>query len=133
MPNATVKIDFESWSKLAQDDPDAFEARRVKAIQALIETCPDHQQQRLSCLQWRVDQVRERAKTPLAGCLRMSKMMWDRVLGKGGLMTLLDQLSIYSKAYPKQPNLNYAPPQKAQVLSLNQRKQTTKPEKIARI
>jgi len=133
MPNAIVKIDFENWSKLAEENPQAFEERRVEAIQKLIESCPQDQQQRLSCLQWRVDQVRERSKTPLAGCLRMSKMMWDRVLGKGGLMTLLDRLSVYSKAYPNQPALAYTPPRKAQVLRMNLGKREAENEKIARI
>ncbi|MBT5229473.1 MAG: DUF3135 domain-containing protein [Methylococcales bacterium] len=127
-----INIDFDTWSKLAKEDPEAFEARRKEVIQQLIDSAPEDQRHRLECLQWKVDQIRSRSKTPLAACLRMSKMMWDRVLGKSGLMESLDQLSLYSKAYPNKPVLNEPVAEKAPVLMLNARQHNAEKEQMVR-
>lgn len=94
MPDCDAyKIDFEEWSALARSDPDAFEARRRQAIEALIQSAPAHRQERLRGLQWRIDQIRRTSKTPLAACLRISQLMWDSVYGRGGLLETLARLS----------------------------------------
>ena len=84
-------IDFDQWAKLAKSDPDAFEALREKAIEEMIGRMPEHRQQRIRCLQWKVDQVRNRAATPMAACMRISEMMWDSLVGCGGLRDALGQ------------------------------------------
>lgn len=78
-------FDFDHWSRLAILDPEAFEARRHALIEDLIQRAPPHRQPRLRGLQWRIDRVRERSGTPLAACIRISEMMWESLLGEGGL------------------------------------------------
>lgn len=82
-------FDFESWSRLANTDPDEFEARRACAIEETIGRAPPRLQARLRRLQWKLDQVRRTSATPMAACIRMNHMMWDRVTGPGGLLETL--------------------------------------------
>jgi hypothetical protein len=79
------KLDFDQLAQLAQDDPQAFEARREAAIEALIESLPVERQERMRRLQWRIDQERRLAKSPMGACIRLSRLMWRQVLGEGGL------------------------------------------------
>ncbi|VAW79041.1 hypothetical protein MNBD_GAMMA15-2576 [hydrothermal vent metagenome] len=91
-------IEFDDWAELAQSDPEAFEARRKQAIDALIARMPEHKQQRMRCLQWKIDQVRDRTKSPMAACIKLSEMMWDSLTGPGGLKDALDRMSIENPA-----------------------------------
>ena len=92
------EIDFESWSKLAREDPDAFEARRNRVIGEFLASAAPAQQPRLRGLQWRIDQVRRQARSPMAACVRLSSMMWDSVVGDEGLLQSLQCLSDESAA-----------------------------------
>ena len=85
-------FDFDTWSALANSDPEAFEKQRQGLVNQAIAGAPTGQQQRLRSLQWRIDKVRERSGTPLAACIRISGMMWDAVLGNGGLVDNLQAL-----------------------------------------
>ena len=85
-------VDFDSWSKLARSDPEAFEAKRAQVIEQMIQRMPAHKQQRMRCLQWKIDQVRARASNPLSACIKLSDMMWDSLAGPGGLREALDGL-----------------------------------------
>lgn len=87
------EFEFERWADLARDDPQGFESARRKVLESLIESAPPERKQRLSGLQWQIDRERERAGTPMAACLKLSSMMWDKVLGAGGLVEGLEQLS----------------------------------------
>ena len=69
-------FDFEAWAKLAKEDPEEFERRRVEEIRKVIDARPDLRH-RLEGLQFRIDAERKLARTPLKACLRMSTMMWD--------------------------------------------------------
>lgn len=71
------KFDFDRWMKLLEKDPDAFESRRVEHINEFIEGCDEERQQRLRCLQWKIDTVREKCESPLSACVAISDMMWD--------------------------------------------------------
>lgn len=86
------EFDFERWARLAREDPDAFEAARQAEIEAFIGQAPQRLKARLQGLQWRLDAVRRQSGTPLAACLRMYSMMWDSVLGDGGLLEQLERL-----------------------------------------
>lgn len=85
-------IDFDAWSAVARNDPAAFEALRSEAIEAAIARAPAASRDRLRCLQWRIDQERRLAPTPLAACERISRMMWQRVAGPAGLTERLGEL-----------------------------------------
>lgn len=78
-------FDFDSMSLIAKQDPEKFERIRQMAINEFIESVPLERRHRLRCLQWRIDQERRNC-TPLSACLKISKMMWDHLLGAGGLL-----------------------------------------------
>jgi len=80
-----AEMNFDAWSELARNDPAAFESMRLAAIEAVIAEAPEANRERLRRLQWRIDQERRLARTPMAACLRISRMMWHSVLGPNGL------------------------------------------------
>ena len=79
MSNISIcEIDFEKWVMLASSEPNSFEKLRQDKISALIESAPKKQQHRLLCLQWRIDQIREKNNdSPMAACIAISELMWD--------------------------------------------------------
>ena len=85
-------VDFDQWSELAKSDPAAFEAKRVEAIEEMIQSMPAHKQERMRCLQWKIDQVRNQASNPVAACIKLSEMMWDSLVGPGGLKDVLERV-----------------------------------------
>ncbi|HHJ16637.1 MAG TPA: DUF3135 domain-containing protein [Gammaproteobacteria bacterium] len=102
----TPQVDFDNWSELARSDPEAFEARRAEVIEQMIQSMPEHRQQRMRCLQWKIDQVRDRAANPMAACIKLSEMMWDSLVGPGGLREVLERVG----------QGEFEPPPKASVL-----------------
>lgn len=91
-PKKAVEVDFDAWMKTAEEDPEAFEAMRLAAIEDVINRAPEASRERLRRLQWRIDQERRLAKTPLNACIRLSRMMWRNVLGPGGLQDRFAEL-----------------------------------------
>lgn len=87
-----AEMNFDTWSELARNDPEAFESMRLAAIEAVIAEAPEANRERLRRLQWRIDQERRLARTPMAACLRISRMMWHSVLGPNGLNDRLVEL-----------------------------------------
>lgn len=83
-------MDFDQLSELAMQNPDLFESLRRQAIDEVIAKAPQAQQQRLRCLQWRIDQERRRSGSALGACIRISRMMWKSLAGRGGLLDHLD-------------------------------------------
>ncbi len=94
-------INFDEWSALASTDPEAFERLRASLVSQVLERAPERRQDRLRGLQWRIDRVRERSATPLAACIRISGMMWDSVMGEGGLVEALQGLRKLEPAHVK--------------------------------
>jgi hypothetical protein len=87
------RLDFDHLAQLAKDDPASFESERQAAINALIESFPSERRDRMRRLQWRIDQERRLAKSPMGSCIRLSRMMWRQLLGEGGLRDRLLELS----------------------------------------
>ncbi len=85
-------VDFDQWSELAKSDPAAFEAKRAEAIEDMIQRMPEHKQERMRCLQWKIDQVRNQASNPVSACIKLSEMMWDSLVGPGGLKEVLERV-----------------------------------------
>ncbi len=83
-------FDFEYWSALAKNNPEAFESMRQKCLDELIAQAPVRARRRMEGLQWQIDLVRERSASPMAACLRISQMMWDSVTGENGLLEALE-------------------------------------------
>jgi len=88
-----LHIDFDEWSQLAQDNPEAFEQRRLAVIASTIASAPHCRRQRLQGLQWRIDQTRRRASSPMGACVAISRMMMDAVYGDNGLRDSLTSLT----------------------------------------
>lgn len=91
--STSKKFDFDEWSQLASSDPEAFEQKRQEAINKIIQNAPEARQKRLRCLQWRIDQTRRLSSTPLSACIKISKLMWDSVLGENGMLDALKGLA----------------------------------------
>jgi len=91
-PPARPKFDFDAWVKLARQDPQAFEEKRKRIIEDAIQEAPAHKQQRLRCLQWKLDKIRETSRTPMIACLHINRLLWENVTGEDGLLNRLQQL-----------------------------------------
>ena len=78
----------------------------TEVIEQMIQRLPEERQQRLRCLQWKIDRVREQASNPMAACIKLSEMMWDSLCGPGGLREVLERVGEH----------NFEPPAKAEVL-----------------
>jgi hypothetical protein len=102
-------VDFDQWAVLARTDPSAFEAKRTEVIEDMIQRMPEHKQQRMRCMQWKIDQVRNQAANPMAACIKLSEMMWDSLVGPGGLREVLERVG----------EQNFEPPPKAKVLDFH--------------
>jgi len=93
-----MTTDFDGWfdtmMTMAKNDPEAFELLRVQMINNVIDEAPEDNRRRLIGLQWRVDQERRLARTPMGACIRISNMMWESVTGENGLLEQLNQLSM---------------------------------------
>ena len=86
------EMDFDAWLEVARRDPQAFEALRLAAIEEAIEKAPQANRARLRRLQWRIDQERRLAHSPIDACIRTSRLMWRGVIGPGGLQERLNEL-----------------------------------------
>jgi len=82
-------FDFDSWAALARENPQAFEKSRKEIIEQAISQASPRRQQRLRCLQWQLDQIRNTSRTPLAACLCMQRMLWEKLAGDAGLLACL--------------------------------------------
>jgi hypothetical protein len=87
------EFSFDYWAKLAADDPAGFENARQQIIDSLIDSAPEHHRQRLRGLQWQVDRTRERSSSALGSCAKISNLMWEKLLGDGGLVQQLERLT----------------------------------------
>jgi uncharacterized protein DUF3135 len=93
MNSVNKDFDFDEWVKLAKEDPDAYEEMRKKMIQEVIDNTTPEIKRRMEGLQWQIDQVRSTSANPMSSCLKISKMMWDNVLGDDGLVDHMRRLS----------------------------------------
>jgi len=81
--------DFDTWATLARKDPQLFEVNRKIIIEQAISQASPRRQARLRCLQWQLDQIRSTSHTPLAACMRMQRMLWEKLAGDAGLLACL--------------------------------------------
>ena len=93
-------FDFDAWTTLARQDPQAFEKQRSRVIEAAILGAPAKQQPQLRRTQWKLDQIRRSSANPLAACLRMQQLLWENVAGEDGLLERLQRLSRQGRTDP---------------------------------
>lgn len=113
-----TEMGFDDWCELASNDPDAFEAARSAVIEEFLSSVPSHARKRMRGLQWRIDTIRERSGNPMAACLDIYAMMWDKLAGENGMIETLQSF--------EKPYLLYKTPPSAQIL--NFRPQPHKPK-----
>ncbi|UXD87245.1 DUF3135 domain-containing protein [Thalassolituus hydrocarboniclasticus] len=70
---------FDELKQLADSNPEALETLRRQLIEQTINSAGDHVRRRLRGLQFQIDMERQRASNPLSACLRMSRMMHERL------------------------------------------------------
>jgi hypothetical protein len=75
-----LRPDSDVLSRLARDDPMAFEVLRSELIENCITRAPERIQPRLRQLQFRVDCIRRMSRTPLAATLKIQALMWESFL-----------------------------------------------------
>lgn len=109
-PPTRPRFDFDAWVKLARQDPQAFEEKRKRIIEDAIQGAPAHKQQRLRCLQWKLDKIRETSRTPMLACLHINRLLWENVTGEHGLLNSLQQLQSGHHGHnPDQANAEIIP------------------------
>ena len=91
-PQSPYGHDFDHWAALARQDPESFETERARVIETAIRQAPLQKQQRLRCLQWKLDQIRKTSSTPMVAGLLMNRLLWDAVAGEDGLIERLNYL-----------------------------------------
>ncbi len=70
---------FDELKQLANHNPEALEALRRQLIEQTINSAGEDFRRRLRGLQFQIDMERQRASNPLSACLRMSRMMHERL------------------------------------------------------
>ena len=103
------ELDFDALAQLARDDPEAFEALRQRQIAQLIDNAPEPSRRRRQGLQWRIDMERAQSDSALSACVRISGMMWDSVVGEGGLLTHLGRLRRGEAGTPSRASADVLP------------------------
>lgn len=70
-------FNFEEWAQLARQDQAAFEQKRTATIRQAIDNTAhnDRERRMLNGLQFRVDMVRRKHKSPLGACIVLSQML----------------------------------------------------------
>ncbi len=86
------KFDFDAWAELARKDPEAFELERKLLIERAIMKASAEKRQRLRCLQWKLDQIRDLASTPMAACLQINRLLWEHICSERGLLCSIERL-----------------------------------------
>lgn len=74
-------FNFDEWAQLAQQDKAAFENKRAETLkQAIADSAhSDRELRMLNGLQFRVDMVRRKHKSPLGACVAISEMLMNNV------------------------------------------------------
>ena len=52
-----LDFDFDEWAKLARDNPEAYEDKRRKMLQEIIENTSPEVKRRMQGLQWKIDVI----------------------------------------------------------------------------
>ncbi len=118
-PGSAAVFDFDRWSRLAKDKPEAFEAMRAALIRDAIERSADRRA--MSRLQFRIDGVRRKSRTPYQACLKLSEMMWHSFL------ELNDRLREIASSDPARHALPSAGQEDAEIIELAAAKQQRRP------
>jgi len=95
-------FNFDEWAELAKQDSEAFEAKRRETLQQAIADCAgtEREKRMLNGLQFRVDMLRRKHKSPLGACVAISDMLMLNVRH----LIQMDVAEMYEHA--RQPDLS---------------------------
>lgn len=68
---------FDQLRELAQNNPAALERLRLREIENVIGSAPEHARRRLRGLQFQIDCKRAAQKNSMGACIAVSKMMHE--------------------------------------------------------
>lgn len=76
-----MKFDFDEWAQLAKQDKIAFEEKRAITLKQFITSCAsnDRDLRRLNGLQFKINMIRRKHKSPMGACIAISEMMVDKL------------------------------------------------------
>lgn len=72
----TETYNFDDWVSLAKNNPQNFEQLRAKVVSQCIKTSATENQQRLRCLQWRIDHMRKKSSA-MRSYTEIARLMWE--------------------------------------------------------
>jgi len=72
--------DHDALTRLARNDPQTFETLRLELIESCIDDAPEPIRLHLRQLQFRIDGIRRRSRSPLGAAIKISSLMWDSLL-----------------------------------------------------
>lgn len=91
-------FDFNYWLELAKKNPQAFEKERQQVVDKYINGIKDTEiQERMRCLQWKIDTERKLAKTPMDSAVRIYDMMWESLSKNMEALQELSDLLVETK------------------------------------
>lgn len=79
MNNQNKPLDLDHLAKLAQTKPQVVERYLRCKVNQIINRARPENRLHLQQLQFRIDAIRYRSKTPLAACIKISQMMHDEL------------------------------------------------------
>lgn len=77
---AVSAFDFDEWMALASADPAEFERRRDELVDRTCEMLGGKDVPYIAGILCRIELERGRGRSPMQRCLRLSALMWDRLL-----------------------------------------------------
>jgi len=83
----SILQDFDALAKLAKTNPEEFEALRIELCEQIIASAPRHMRKRLQGLQFQIDMERQRARSPMQACIKLSSLMNESLLKLQSAMT----------------------------------------------
>ena len=97
-PTATLP-GHDALSRLARNDPQSFETLRLELIANAIDDAPEPVRLRLRQLQFRIDGIRRRSRSPLGATVKIQALMWESFLAMN------DELQEF-RSKPRRPLLS---------------------------
>ncbi len=120
--HSTALPSHEILSKLACDDPQAFEALREELVACFIGEAPERIRPRLCGIQFRVDAIRRLSRTPLGALVKLQAMMWSSFLRMDEeLQCFAESAGNRSWARSKQFGLGRVSPKSARIIEFRPR------------
>lgn len=76
-----MKFDFDEWAQLAKQDKIAFEEKRANTLKQYIASRASNERdlRRLNGLQFQINMIRRKHKSPMGACIAISEMMVDKL------------------------------------------------------